>query len=119
MRSISKEELISTVLPSSEGGYLFATQFELRSPRERATARNFALSASVLVHQLRTSVAGDSAKIRDLVSDTFQEIAQSDAALTALWVFDHRGQDKTWNVSVDSHRAWMLDAVAEANRGLK
>ena len=60
--------------------------------------------------------AGDTAKIRDLFSRTLRDIVQSDMALAALWVFEYRPQDKIWNVTVDNHRAWMLDAVAEANR---
>ena len=63
--------------------------------------------------------AGDTLEIRDLFNDTLQDIAQSDAALAALWVFDHKDQDKTWNVTAENGRAWMLDAVAEANKRLK
>jgi lysophospholipase L1-like esterase len=62
--------------------------------------------------------AGDAGEIRARFSATLEEIVQSDAALAALWVFDHGGQDATWNIRANNHRAWMLDAVAEANKRL-
>ncbi len=62
---------------------------------------------------------GDAAKIRALFQDSLHDIVKSDAALAALWVFDHANQDKSWNVTADNNRAWMLDAVAEANRQVR
>ncbi len=62
---------------------------------------------------------GDPDRIRELFDRTLHDITQSGAALAALWVFDFRSQDKNWNVTADNHRAWMLDAVAAANRQLR
>ena len=62
---------------------------------------------------------GDTVAIRDLFHSTLRDIVQSDVALAALWVYEYRPQDKIWNVAVDNHRVWMLDAVAEANGQLR
>jgi hypothetical protein len=35
--------------------------------------------------------------------------------LAAFWVFDLKDQDKTWNVTFENDRAYMLKATAEAN----
>lgn len=36
--------------------------------------------------------------------------------LAAFWVFVLTGQEKTWNVTFDNSRAYMLTLAAEANR---
>lgn len=44
-------------------------------------------------------------------------IVESDIPLAALWVFDYPRQ-KEWNVTADNERAGLLEAVAQAQRGL-
>ncbi len=39
-------------------------------------------------------------------------------ALALLWVFDHSGQDGSWNVTADHARAYQLKLIGEANRRL-
>ncbi len=46
-------------------------------------------------------------------------IEKADVPLAALWVYDFKGQGKTWNVTSDNPRAWQLDALAEANRRIR
>jgi hypothetical protein len=43
-------------------------------------------------------------------------IEQSKVPLAALWVFDFASQNSTCNVTPTNQRAYLLDAVAEANR---
>ncbi len=39
--------------------------------------------------------------------------------LSAVWVFDHAGQNKDWNVTFDNKRSYMLKVIAEANKRMK
>jgi lysophospholipase L1-like esterase len=59
---------------------------------------------------------GDSATIRELFHNALRDIVQSQVALASVWVFDYGSQDRIWNITAHNHRAWMLDAVADANR---
>ena len=43
-------------------------------------------------------------------------IVQARVPLAALWVYDHAGQDKTWNVTAANKRVYQLKAVSDANR---
>lgn len=46
-------------------------------------------------------------------------IVENDVPLSALWNFDHEHVDQgKWNITEDNHRAYMLDALQEANRML-
>jgi len=36
--------------------------------------------------------------------------------LSAVWVFDHAGQNRDWNITFDNKRSYMLELVAEANQ---
>ena len=36
--------------------------------------------------------------------------------LAAFWVFDLKDQEKTWNLTFDNDRAYMLEMTAKANR---
>ncbi len=48
----------------------------------------------------------------------FAAIEQSGVPLAALWVFDLSDQDSFINVTPTNHRAYLLDAIDEANRRL-
>jgi hypothetical protein len=45
-------------------------------------------------------------------------IEQAGVPLAALWVFDLKQQDKDWNITATNDRAYMLQAIADANRRL-
>jgi hypothetical protein len=62
------------------------------------------------------ALEGDSPRIRELFQNTLRDIVQSQTDLAAVWVFNYGHQDTTWNVTADNQRAWMLDAIADANR---
>lgn len=36
--------------------------------------------------------------------------------LSAVWVFDHAGQNKDWNITFDNKRSYMLKLIAQANQ---
>ena len=36
--------------------------------------------------------------------------------LSAVWVFDHAGQNKDWNITFDNQRSYMLKLIAKANQ---
>ena len=57
-------------------------------------------------------------KEREQFKEIFDAITSAGVPLSALWVFDHSGQSKDWNVTFDNNRAYMLEAVSEANREL-
>jgi endo-1,4-beta-mannosidase len=44
------------------------------------------------------------------------EMGQAGIDLAAFWVYDLSGQEKTWNVTFDNERAYMISLTAEANR---
>lgn len=46
-------------------------------------------------------------------------IEDSGAAIAAIWVFDFDAQEPAWNVSPDNDRAYLLDALSEANARLR
>ena len=48
--------------------------------------------------------------------DILSAIASSDIPLAALWVFDHAGQLKDWNVTFENKRAYMLTQIAAVNQ---
>jgi hypothetical protein len=39
--------------------------------------------------------------------------------LAALWVYDFKGQDASWNVTATNERAYQLQAISEANARLR
>ncbi|MDP6633703.1 MAG: cellulase family glycosylhydrolase [Phycisphaerae bacterium] len=39
--------------------------------------------------------------------------------LSAVWVFDHAGQNKDWNITFDNKRSYMLKLIAQANQRMK
>jgi len=45
-------------------------------------------------------------------------IEESGVAIAAIWVFDFDAQEPTWNISPDNDRAYLLDALSEANARL-
>jgi hypothetical protein len=46
-------------------------------------------------------------------------IEKADVPLAALWVYDFKGQDSTWNVTATNPRAYQLEAIAEVNARLR
>lgn len=42
-------------------------------------------------------------------------IEQQHIPLSAVWVYDFQNQDKDWNITADNDRAYMLEAIKEAN----
>jgi hypothetical protein len=46
-------------------------------------------------------------------------IEEAQVPLAALWVYDFKGQDGTWNVTATNGRAYQLRAIAEANARLR
>ncbi|MDA3925906.1 MAG: cellulase family glycosylhydrolase [Kiritimatiellae bacterium] len=58
---------------------------------------------------------GEKKKFSQLIS----AIETSEVPLSALWVFDHSGQNKDWNVTFNNQRAYMLKTVSEANRRMQ
>jgi len=51
-------------------------------------------------------------------SERLRDIEQAGIPLAAVWVFDLKQQDKDWNVAATNDRAYMLKAIADANRRL-
>ena len=64
---------------------------------------------------LTLGVEDERRKLRELIS----AIESSKVPLSALWVFDHSGQDKDWNITFENKRAYMLKSVSEANRRMQ
>ncbi len=55
-------------------------------------------------------------KVRQYVTEMLDTLIELRVPLSALWVYDLSSQDGTYNVTSSNNRAWMLDAVGEANR---
>jgi hypothetical protein len=51
-------------------------------------------------------------------TELLHTIEQAGVPLAALWVFDLKQQDKDWNITATNDRAYMLQAIADANRRL-
>jgi hypothetical protein len=46
-------------------------------------------------------------------------MVENKVPLSALWNFDFEHVDQTrWNITKDNHRAYMLNALQEANRAM-
>jgi len=45
-------------------------------------------------------------------------IVELKVPLAAVWVYDLPHQDKTWNITAENDRAYMLDAVKDANQAI-
>jgi len=58
-------------------------------------------------------------KEREQFSELVAAVETNNVPLSAVWVFDHSGQDKDWNITFENQRAYMLQAVSEANRRMK
>ncbi len=58
-------------------------------------------------------------KVRAHVTEMLDIIVELRVPLSALWVYDLPMQEGTYNVTTHNHRAWMLDALSEANRLLQ
>ena len=46
-------------------------------------------------------------------------IETNNIPLSAVWVFDHAGQNKGWNITFDNKRSYMLKRIAQANQRMK
>ncbi|MDD2600556.1 MAG: cellulase family glycosylhydrolase [Kiritimatiellae bacterium] len=56
---------------------------------------------------------------RKLFSEIVAALETNRVALSALWVFDHAGQNQDWNITFDNQRAYMLKEISEANQRMK
>ena len=63
--------------------------------------------------------AGPQEKQQAVFAEMLDALEQERVPLAAFWVFDLPHQDKDWNVTFTNDRAWMLDAIAQANARLK
>ena len=63
--------------------------------------------------------AGPQEKQQAVFAEMLDALEQERVQLAAFWVFDLPHQDKDWNVTFTNDRAWMLDAIAQANARLK
>ena len=63
--------------------------------------------------------AGPHTRQQAVFAEILEAIAKERVPLAAFWVFDLPMQDKDWNVTFDNDRAWMLDAITQANARLK
>lgn len=63
--------------------------------------------------------AGPRERQQVVFAEMLDAIAQERVPLAAFWVFDLPLQDKEWNVTFANDRAWMLEAIAQANARLK
>ena len=57
---------------------------------------------------------GERAAFEKLLAD----LEAARPALVMLWVFDHSGQNGSWNVTADNARAYQLELIGKANRRL-
>ncbi|MEE8451506.1 MAG: cellulase family glycosylhydrolase [Thermoguttaceae bacterium] len=57
----------------------------------------------------------DTEEERALFEELTTAIAAGGVPLAAFWVFDHPQQNKTWNVTFDNRRAYMLEIIGRAN----
>ena len=88
----------------------------LRAARE-ASAKN---GQALFVGEFGVPVDfGDEKAVRAEFNELLKAIEQSDVDLAALWVYDHAGQDRRWNITAQNGRAWMLGAIRAANRRLQ
>ena len=46
-------------------------------------------------------------------------IEKAEVPLAALWVYDFKGQEESWNVTATNQRAYQLQALAEANARIR
>lgn len=53
---------------------------------------------------------------RQVFEALLAEMGQAGIDLAAFWVYDLSSQEKTWNVTFDNERAYMISLTAEANR---
>lgn len=54
--------------------------------------------------------------VRVVFEALLAEMEQANIDLAAFWVYDLSGQEKTWNVTFDNERAYMIRLTVEANR---
>jgi len=55
-------------------------------------------------------------KERAAFLELLKAIEANKVPLSAVWVFDHTGQNKDWNITFDNKRSYMLKLIAEANQ---
>lgn len=84
----------------------------LRAVRELAAK----MKRPVFVGEFGLASNGDEADTRAKFEKLLADIGDAGVDLAAVWVFDLNGQGKTWNITLENHRSYMLKLVAEANR---
>jgi hypothetical protein len=62
---------------------------------------------------------GPAAKSEQEFRTLLAAIEKAQVPLAALWVYDFKGQDGSWNVTATNERAYQLRAIAEANARLR
>ncbi len=58
-------------------------------------------------------------KDRQAFSALLHSVEAAKVPLSAIWVFDHAGQNKDWNVTFENNRKYMLALVGEVNQRTK
>ena len=58
-------------------------------------------------------------KEREVFNELLASIVDNDIPLSAIWVFDHSGQSRDWNITFANERSYMLRMIAEANARLR
>jgi len=53
---------------------------------------------------------------RTMFMEIITAIEANKVPLSAVWVFDHPGQSKDWNITFDNERSYMLKRISEANK---
>ena len=74
------------------------------------------LKRPVFIGEFGLAAKDDPAATRAGCEQLLAAMEAADVDLAAFWVFDLKGQDKSWNVTIDNDRACMLQLSAEANR---
>jgi len=82
------------------------------------TLRNISVRAKrpLFIGEFGAPATLGNAKERSVFAEHLKVIEANKVPLSAFWVFDHAGQNNTWNVTFDNKRRYMLKLVGDANR---
>jgi hypothetical protein len=72
----------------------------------------------LIVGEFGVGVSKDGAAERAAFEKLLADLEAARPALALLWVFDHSGQNGSWNVTGDNARAYQLELIGKANRRL-
>ncbi|MBN2022764.1 MAG: cellulase family glycosylhydrolase [Pirellulales bacterium] len=100
-----KDPRFSKTQPAASADVFRAMQEAARAARKPLFVGEFGVSKELGPAKEKTEFA---AMLADL--------EQAGVPLAAVWVFDLTMQDKDWNITAANQRAYMLEAVSEANR---